>query len=627
MAFGARPFGGRTFGDSTGDAGAVEVAPPDEIFAAISLTGTGSISFATTEEASIALDASADMDATATIVVEWSRIEFTGTGNLDVTPQMSGTQRRVIIVDHDGNPISEIENAQISPIIYELNQAEQWTFTFPTDDAKLSSITDEYVREAQLWRGDQLLSWGPIVRPQIRGATTEAAVQGAMWHLGRRNIGKAQRTNYVTNGDFEDGLAHWTLGTLSVLEPVANKNPAYWSGTIRTNRQITGRRSLYLEQVDPTRPKYGFEATQLFFWDVPVANLEGDKWTLVAYAWIDSAKWRSSLPGRHGMTLQRSSLLETVDIIPEGGGDPITFPVSIETSTVPIDDNTEQDTWIRMEVPLRQPITGDAEIIRVRLASPNGAVYWDRVSLTLDEATRFYDVDQATIACELVDHLQDPAYDKSDVNITGDCQTTGITRDRVYYHSEHPNGLRSIEEFTTLSDGFDIGMVYTPVDRFFKTYFPQKGRHLPKFALETGRNISSFAWVFDAESAATSVIVLGVGSGSGREEAAAIDVGNFAGLTLEEVFVAPPDAKIEALDNIAEERLEVTRAPEVLSVRTTSPLPNQKDPVGVLEVGDTVPVRIEQGALLITGTYRITRLSINPDDTLDLVLNKRTLET
>src|SRR3546814_18913545 len=65
---------------------------------------------------------------------------------------------------------------------------------------------------------------------------------------------------------------------------------------------------------------------------------------------------------------------------------------------------------------------------------PDGAVYWDRVSLTLEESTKFYGVDQALVAKGLVEHLQDPAFDKSDVRIGTDCPLTGVLRARVYLH-------------------------------------------------------------------------------------------------------------------------------------------------------------------------------------------------
>lgn len=622
--FGARPIGTRAFGDGAPiDPLTIE---GEDVFAEISFSANGDMSLATATKIAALLTSNTEFDATVTRAVEWSEILLKASARFSLTLPPVGTDRIARVTDLYGASVLEYENAKPGPITQELNRPDVWSFDLPPTDPKLSAMTEEYVREVQLWRGDRLLTWGPAVRPQISKKEAKVSGKDAMWHLMRRHVGKANRTNYVVNGDFENGLSYWDIGVLSAIEPDSGYSASHRSAQIKTNRQMTGRRSLYLEQLSSTQPKYGFEATQLIFWDVDPANLDGDQWTLVAYAWIDSAKWRNALPGRQGLTLQRSSTVETIDIQAEGGGTTRTFPVSIEENTASIDESTPQDTWVRLEVPMRQPITDDPEIVRFRLACPNGAVYWDRVSLTLDEATRYYETDQTTIIADLVDHLQDPAYDKSDANIAAECPATGIKRDRIYYHSEHPNGFRSIEEFTMLDDGVDISMRYTPTTRTLVTHYPKKGRYLPQYAMELGGNISDFAWTLDGETAASSVIVLGSGNGSDREEASAIDATNFAGgLTLEEVFVAPPDTKIEALENIAAERLHTTSAPYVIAVKTIPFHGGRADPIGILQTGDTIPVVINFGALAISDVYRITRLTINPDDTLELVLNLREL--
>jgi hypothetical protein len=98
----------------------------------------------------------------------------------------------------------------------------------------------------------------------------------------------------------------------------------------------------------------------------------------------------------------------------------------------------------------------------------------------------------------------------------------------------------------------------------------------------------------------------------------------------------------------------------VLAITTHRPIPGQVDPVGLLEVGDSVPVKITvrqsprtvQPAVLtiddepltiddalltidevvagrryelVNGEYRVVRLTVNPDDTVDLILNRREL--
>lgn len=626
MTLGARPIGTRSIGDTAPSGAGVlpsNFIPTDHPMA-VSFTGNASAVFATSIRLALVLGGRADLDVNPTNTVLWMSVEFNANASLDVAVPYKGTRRRVIITDHFGVPIAELQNANVSPITYELNQPESWSFSLPTNDPKVDAILAEGVREVQLWRGDQILAWGPMVRPQVTSSQVSVSVEGAMWHLGRRHIGKAERTNYIKNGDFEDGLAHWAFKTNEYM--IAYNQPGRQDvpprHEIKKYPVMTGKRALEMENFVAGNDAFGY---QQFLWTTNVtASPDGDEWSLKGYVWVKSFDNAANEGGR-GLYLERFSTT-----VPHP--DPKVLALdpnakkSIEHVFVPINEETPKNVWVQMEIGLKTPPkAGEPELVMVRIYAPDGVVVWDRISLTLDERTGYYATDQAKVAEKLVQHLQDPAYAKSNVNITTDCPTTGVLVDRVYYHSEHVNGLRSIEEFTALSNGFDIDVAYTATKRIFRTHFPEKGKHKPKFALETGRNIASFAWTFDGEAASTSVIVLGSGGGSGREEGFAIDTTKFAGLTLEEVFVAPAEARIETLDKIAVERLVTTTAPEVLAVQTTPPIGNQADPIGSLVVGDTVPVVIEMGALNIRDTYRVTRLSINPDDTLDLVLNRREL--
>lgn len=525
-----------------------------------------------------------------------------------------GTDRRVIITTVDGTPIAELENAYVMSFRRRLNEAETWGFTLPTSDPKLAAVLGAKVREVQLWRGDQLLSWGPMTNLQVGAYLTTVQVTGAMWHLGRRHIGKPIRTNYVDNGDFEQGLAHWdaTSNIVHIQEGRDNAQGPPVHSIVRSPT-VAGKRAVRLQNTVAEADAW---LMQRVFWEVePSTSPDGDVWTLVAYVWIDT--FTAPAYENRGLFVVRYS---TTESYPGGGA------VVLETANAPITEDTPTGSWQRMQVTFQTPVTGEEELIHVRLYAPQGVAYWDRVALTLDERTAYYQADQATIAAELVEHLQDEDYGKSDVNIAAECPLTGVPRTRIYPHAEHLNGLGAIEEFTGLVDGFDIDVAYTPTARIFRTHYPQKGQHRPRFALEIGRYTGTFAWTFQGEQAATAVIVLGAdGSGSGREEASAVDTSEFDGLTLEEVWTAPPSSTIDGLEDLALERLVSTTAPETLTVRLLRPTGALIDPVGILAEGDTIPVRFALGAFSLADTYRIGAMTLNPDDTLDLSLNLRSL--
>jgi hypothetical protein len=601
------------------------VGPPVTFPAAAALSATSKL----TVPAAVSLTPSVDLDAAPTRVIAWPLVSLRARSLFVVVIRPRGKKRRTVVTTLDGAPLGELENARHGTIVKELNKPDEWTFAAGISDPKSALVLDERIREAQLWRGDRIISWGPMVRPGADKASLGVSGKGALWHLMRRNIGKADRTNYVTTGDFEDGLGGWQIANTSPLEPVSGWNPALWTGTISRDRSLTGSRSLYLEQHASASPKYGVSASTRIPWEVdPAASPDGDRWTLVAYVWIDSAKWRGPKESRAGLQIARYSTTQFVTITTDPDPDTgeqmtVVYPAPIEGQIAALDDFTPKDQWVRLAVSLEQEVTGIPELVQVTLHAPDGAVYWDRVSLTLEESTKFYGADQAMIAKGIVEHLQDPAFDKSDVRIGTDTPLTGVIRDRVYLHSEHPNGFGALEEFASLDDGFDFSVEVTPTERTFRTYYPMKGTYRPKLELALDRNLADFAWSFDGEAAASSVIILGQGSGSAREEGLAIDPAAFAGgLTLEEVFSAPPETPIDSLDNYASEHLASVISPEVLAAKT---LPNVEELLEVLDVGDTVPVRIICGVLSIVGTYRVARLALNPDDSLDLVLNRREL--
>lgn len=581
---------------------------------------------------SAALAGAGDLDAAAAgNTVTGARTTLTATGAFSASTPPKGRRRRVVVTNVDGVTYGELEHARLSPITYELNRPEQWSFQVLQNDPKAALILDVPFREVQVWRGDQLLAWGPAVRPALSKDTLVVNCQGALWHLGRRHIGKADRTNWVTNGDFENGLAGWDLFTNPVKifygEPEAQTQLP--SATIVSFPTVTGSRALALENyVNGADAGIG----QQFEFTVDAAfSPDGDTFTLKAYALLEAQLDGNAAWAGWGLYMERFSTTEPTPhpailaVLPGA-------KLSLEQSVVLLDEDFPVGKWTRLETEFTlPPKAGEAETVYVRLFAPAGVtVYWDAVSLTLQEKLAFYGVDQATIAQGIVEHLQDAAYDKSDVNIATSCPATGVLRNRVYIHSEHPNGFGALEEFPRLDTGFDYAVNYTPTTRTFTTYYPRRGVLKSQFALSLGTpaapgNIADFTWWFDGETASSSVIVLGTGDGSDREEGFAVDTSAFeGGLTLEQVYVSPPETQIDSLDNMAAERLTVAKNPVGLEIRTVPGQFWSADPVGLLWPGDYVPVTIQRHSLNIAAvTYRVVRLTINPDDTLDLTLNLR----
>jgi len=611
MSFGSGSYGSEAYGGEG-------VLPGEDVEASVSLSGSAPLDAAASDEfpASVSFEATVDLDPTATIDISYASVEFRSRGRIGFTTRIIGDQWCLVSVDQDGARLAEIDNAKITSVVDDLNGEGAIEFGLPVLDPKAPRLPP--MREVQVWKGDTILKWGPVFRPQANSRSLAFTGAGLEWWFSRRHFGKADRTNYLPNGDFEDGPGGWRIGYFAPWEPLANKTYTNFLWRISQARAMTGRRSLYVEQTSSTTPKYGVAAAHSFVWQVdPVATPEGDVWSAVAYCFIPSAKWRGPNLQKMGLELGRFSTTKSVAITPEGGGPTTNYPAPIETVTVTLDENTPRDTWVKMEATMEAPPTGEAEFVQVTLACPNGAIYWDRAGLVLDEATRFYGVDQAQIAEGVVEHLQDPDYDKTDLNIGTSCPPTGVIRDRVYLHAEHENGKGALDDLTDMSDGLDYSVEITPSRRTFTTHYPMKGVDHLDLVLEYGKNVEDFNWAFDGAVASNQVITLGSGQGSIREEGVATDLDALEGVSLEEVYVATEGADISSLDDRAAARLEIIKNPVILELML-------KDTTlaGMLRTGDRVRVRIDRGYVQVEAWYRVVRTILNPSsDKMSVVVN------
>jgi LysM repeat protein len=672
-------------------------------------------------------DTDGELDVSAGIITELVAT-WTTDGEFTVSIPAVPGKKRVELVGADGSTLASLPNAVVGAITYRLNAWETWGFTMPVDDPKAHLVTEQRIREAQLWRGDQLLSWGPMIRPSADDKNLVVQGAGARWHLSRRHVGKANRDNQLCNPSFEDGLACWNfmkgkyfldyapvgpydarvygpgrdgpralelnIDLQPYVTPVAATSSVpqshtvvsgdtlwdlaeffYGSGTewgriydanqaqIQADAiaaglwnprdpghwifpgQVFTIPGVVTEQVVAAPPDDGTRWGDVFAYQnlVVAGGQRGVTATLVAWVKVPSAQLRGYGPNRMGVLLQRfasnyaTSNFWTDNALPNTWGGARAFYTDIiESSSSRLDEGHPLDGWIRHECSITVP-PGATEVLHARLCGVQGRTYWDKASLTYDSAFEQFDVDQATIVAELVEHAQDPAFDKNDVNITTDAPATGVERTLVALHSEHGNVWDLVTGYTALRDGLDIGMRYTPTERILTTHYPRKGATRRGLHLQLRRNVAAFTWTFDGEAAASSVIVLGTGDGSDREEAAEIDTTAFAdGLILESVVAVGPDTEVDLLAELADEALAVAVNPEVLVV-TTYPHDAEhpeRDLIGKVWEGDTIPVTIRKGprttAGVITGwqfelddDYRVVELTINPDDSLAMTLNRR----
>lgn len=555
-------------------------------------------------------------------VITGGVLNLGGVGILGLTAPAHGKRRRTIAVDMNGNPIGELGDvATHGDIIYELGAVDDWSFTFPAEHAtRAELVLGAEFREWQLYRGKQLLAWGPQTSYGQEGPSGLMRVRGSdpRWYLDRRFIGKVDRQNHIVNGSFEDGLTGWSIPVYSVIEPQANLTGLNVLWSISTTQHVSGAQSLRMEWPNTTNPQYGFMTQQFFVWDVdPDENPNGDDWTFAVRFKIDDAAFVGPPFNNIGATILRASTTETTTVT-RPGGIPEIYPRVIESRFIFIDETTARGKWVTATVELTQPVTGDPEFVLIELWSPNGVIYWDKIVLAREETLSFYGTDEAQIVQGIAEHLQDPAFDKSDVNLSYDCPNTGVLLDRVYSFAMHPPGWRSMTELMTLDTGLDIGIRFTSVDRILTTRFPEMGTYDPNSPIKR-EQLSHWTWTFDGEAAANANMQLGEGFGVTREEGFALDLAAFDGLVLERIEQAPLETPIDSLDARASERVAITLNPELLVVTT---VPDSSH-CGTLFLGDTRDVSIVDGGLIINARYRVVRLTWHENDALTLVLNRR----
>lgn len=728
MVLGARNFGSRSFGDGTGDAG-VSVLSGTVWNAAAThvIDGDSTVNLVSVWPAAAVHAIDGDTTAVLGFVFD-ARASHDISGEFAVAiPPVEGAMR-VVLVGASGSTLGVLENAVVGPVSFRLNEWETWSFVMPITDPKAHLILDQHIREAQIWKGDMLLSWGPMVRPSVDDNHVSVQGNGARWHLSRRHVGKANRDNQLCNPSFEAGIGCWNYlkekyyldyapleaGDARIFSPGLDGKNALeinvdlqpWvsptggagatvtkSHTVVSGNTLWGLARTYygsgtqwyrIYNANQAQIQSGAVAAGLWnpkdpgHWIFPgqVFTIPGITTTEVVVAPADDGvRWGDVYAYQHfpvsggvrgltatlvGWVKVRSDLLEDWGVHRRGamlqryasnyatsnkwtagagpntyGGARAFYTDTIDSQPSRLDEDHPLDTWVRHECSITIP-PGKTEILHARLSGVGGRTYWDRCTLTYDSAFEQYNVDQTAIVAALVTHAQDPAFDKNNINITAETPPSGVKRTLVALHSEHGNIWGLVTDPTKFRDGFDIGMRYTPTQRILTTHFPQKGVTQRRLHLQPHRNISSFAWSYDGEAAASSVIALGTGDGSDREEASSIDTAAFSeGLVLETVFAVGPDTPVDMLQELADEQLSVVSNPEILTITTFphDPTLPERNFIGRLWEGDTVPVTIRKTFIAenltktvqfeINDDYRIIELTINPDDSLSLTLNRR----
>lgn len=488
----------------------------------------------------------------------------------------------VKVVQNDGTVLETLNDIAFDQVTWELNGPGSMDFTVHNYDTTFTA-TDILTNEVQLWRNGTFLWWGVPVRAEATPTRVRVSCRGLLWYFSRRFIGDADRTNYLSNPEFNGNLTSWTAQNTTA--------------TAVTTQRILGTHSAQLVQATAQQDAYLHQTFSI------TGTAIGTLVVVVAWYRITSTGWLGEAINKRGLTVSRK-----------------TGSTIHESSVYEIDGASPRDAWQRAEVSVWVP-PGTTNDIQVRLYSPGGTIHWDATSATIMESLSNYNADQTDIASQIVLHLQDTAYGKSDLAIATSTPASGVLRDRHYQHADHHSGMRALAEFTLLEDGFDFDVAVTSTTRTFTTYYPRKGG-TPSQLDFTAARLSDWTLRIDGEAACSSITVLGDGDGPDREEGAAVDDTVFGGLILEDVIMAPPGAPIDSLDARAEEALRLRKKAQVLTVVVPAvDADNAITYIGNIAVGDVGTPTLAEGFSTVAGNWRLVRMTLDGSDALTLELN------
>lgn len=514
----------------------------------------------------------------------------------------------IVAVDYYGTRYGSLLGADFERCSWELSEVGTAAFSFNTKDADYSAqnlrvLPEILSREIQVWRDGRLIWWGVPVRVEADEERVSVQCADLLWYFTRRYFGKADRTNLLANPSFEDPTSGaWAASGVAFEYSNEQHNLGQLAAKLTQANALTD--TFIFQQV------LDYQATGV-----------GTLLTVVGWFRInDDGSWVGEAIDNRGLTITRYA---------DGGGG-----VILQSGVFEIDGETPKGTWQKAKATVWMP--PDAiEDLEVRCYAPGGVIFWDATSLTIMEslssvssATDFSS-DQALIVQMIVQHAQDAAYGKNDLNIGTDCPLTGIRRERHYQFAQHQLIWTALREFPELGDGLDFAILHPDAHtRTFTTFFPHRGEYRPAFRLELGKTIAGgFRVSLDGAEAANNVTVVSIDShGPDREEGGRVDTSLY-GVDLELVQAAPAGTEIDSLDERAAQLQALLSEPVVVEVRVVEELDGQPVPAGRriidnLRPGDTVDVVIDYGWVQIDRRLRVVRCQLDGKaNAMDVTLN------
>ena len=433
----------------------------------------------------------------------------------------------------------------------------------------LTSLDGSVWNELWVWADGRLLM--PVLpqKPSRRPSSCTIQGSGPLAYLDWREVGGADRTNYLTNPSFDAGLTGWTpVGVTATADTAITVEDGNSARLVLSPPSATDNVDAYLEQT---------------FSIVP--SSDGESLYAAGWVYIEDAGWVGPAFAQRGLWLGR--------------------PAAGRWNHAPISGDFPRGSWQWMEVEHWIPPGTDPVDVTLRLYCPNAVTRWDEMVVVSPQSLSNLAADVSTIVTSLVNHAQDPAIGYESLGLGVEAPPTGITRTWVWQYSDHPNVGRALREVAA-DAGVTVEVVWDAdgANRRVRVVSPARGvAAVPVATVEHATDeygnlageIVDWNLGIDVGQAVTDLIALGPGRGPARPEGADRDPGGFGGLTIRRTVVAPDGIRIRDLDRWAASARAPLAAPltgEVV-VRASERVDVARRVVeGSLRPGDLVWVRI-----------------------------------
>lgn len=244
-----------------------------------------------------------------------------------------------------------------------------------------------------------------------------------------------------------------------------------------------------------------------------------------------------------------------------------------------------------------------------------GEGFWSYFRRRLVRTTKAYAAaDQCFIARDLVAYAQAQA--GGDLGVVVGTETSGVLRDRTYWHYERKNVGEAVEQLAAVQGGFDfnvdVAWVGGVVTKTLQVQYPRRGRATAT-VFELGSNIEGLDQEIDATRQANVLDGLGAGEGSSMLIATVSDLSVVPPYPLLEDVVTYKDTSVattlqlSALGELVARSTPVERLPTLLAHAGPDTV------IGSFITGDTVTVRGTAGYLSVDQQMRITNYEVTVD--------------